>query len=623
MHPHRQPPATAIVTACLLALAMAGPADGAPGDATATLARAEAQVRIDPEASRRLAEQALVMLADAPDPGAQAQAQLLLCEHHAERDRTEARRRLDAARTLLASAARAGLHARALACEAELMESGGDGAGALALYEQSVLSAERADDRAQLAQSLFQRGYLRGVRGEFANGLSDLKRAAALFEALDMQAHLTTVYNGLAILHNRMGDAAQARSLYERALRQQESDGLERELVVTWHNLGRVNETLGDWPAAEQAFGKSLALARKLGYARGQSYALRGLAAATNAAGRPAQALEQLGQSAAAQQGLPDERLRGQIQLQRGIAMVTLGRRSEAKAALDTALAIFERAESPAEVALAHRALARLHADQGDWRAAYRALEGQYAVSDRLLRRQIDERVAALKLETDAAARETELRLLRREQEATARALEQERVAGQLRTTTLALGAVLAAVLAMLAWRLRRTGLAMRNLAHTDDLTGLPNRRDLLSRLEARLAAAGRCAVLIVDLDHFKRVNDVHGHAAGDAVLRAAADVLRDAARSPVAIGRLGGEEFAILIPDADASAARTLGERLRAAIAQMAPMQAHPELRLTASIGAALSRPGEASSDLLRRADHALYAAKSSGRNRVELAAE
>jgi diguanylate cyclase (GGDEF)-like protein len=175
----------------------------------------------------------------------------------------------------------------------------------------------------------------------------------------------------------------------------------------------------------------------------------------------------------------------------------------------------------------------------------------------------------------------------------------------------------------MLAWRLRRTGLAMRNLAHTDDLTGLPNRRDLLSRLEARLAAAGRCAVLIVDLDHFKRVNDVHGHAAGDAVLRAAADVLRDAARSPVAIGRLGGEEFAILIPDADASAARTLGERLRAAIAQMAPMQAHPELRLTASIGAALSRPGEASSDLLRRADHALYAAKSSGRNRVELAAE
>ena len=64
-----------------------------------------------------------------------------------------------------------------------------------------------------------------------------------------------------------------------------------------------------------------------------------------------------------------------------------------------------------------------------------------------------------------------------------------------------------------------------------------------------------------------------------------------------------------------------SLGERLRAAIAQMAPMQAHPELRLTASIGAALSRPGEASSDLLRRADHALYAAKSSGRNRVDTA--
>jgi diguanylate cyclase (GGDEF)-like protein len=606
----------------LLIASAAVPARAAD-DAAALLDRAEAAVRIDPEAVRRLAEQALAALQPSPDVDLQVRAELLLCEHEAERDRVRAQQWLAAARARLPQARAGAAAARADACEGEILENAGDGAGALVLYERAVAGAEQAGDRAQLAQALYLRGYLRGVRGEYANGLSDLKRAAALYDGLDMPAHRTTVHNGLAILYNRMGDAEQARLFYETALRQQQALGLERELVVTWHNLGRVLENLGDWGAAETAFAQTLALAQRLAYSRGQAHALRGLAAVENARGRHAQALALLDDSAATQRGLPDERLRGQIQLQRGIALAALARPAEARAALDEAMAVFARAESPAEVGRTHEALARLHAGQGDWSDAYRALADFKRVSDELLRRQIGQRFAVLKLETDAAARELELRLLQREREATSYALTQERLAGRLRTVSLVLGGVLAAVLAVLAWRLRRTGLAMRRLAHTDELTGLPNRRDVLARMD-RLRAAGRgVALLIVDLDHFKRINDGHGHDAGDAVLRGAAGVLRELAQPPVAAGRLGGEEFVLVAPDTDAAAATALAERLRAAIEGMQPEIDGGRLRVTTSIGVAVGRTDESSQALLRRADLALYAAKDGGRNRVVLAAD
>ena len=608
---------TALVLLPMLCLA---PALRAQDEPASLLERAESQVRIDPDDSRRLAEQALAQLHDSPDADLQVQALLLLCEHEIERDRAEAQRRLDAARKLVPGVRRAGLQARLFGCEGELRENGGDSAGALTLYEQAVLAAERADDRENLAQALYHRGYLRGVRGEFANGLSDLKRAAALYDALDRPAHRTTVHNGIAIVYNRMGDAQQARRFYESALKDQQAAGLKRELVVTWHNLGRVLENLKDWTAAEQAFGESLALSRELGYRRGRAHAMRGLAAVHNARGRPAQAMALLDEAAAIQRSLPDERLRGQIQLHRGLALAQLRRPAESRAALTEALAVFQRAESPAERAQVHEGLAQLSAEQHDWQPAFAQLQAFKEVSDELLRRQIDQRFAALRIEVDTTTREQEMRLLQREQQATAHALDQERLAGRLRNVSLVLGAVLAALLALLAWRLRRTGLAMQQLALTDELTGLPNRRDLLARLDAQLRQGERCALLIVDLDHFKRINDSHGHPAGDAVLRATADALRDVGRAPVAIGRLGGEEFVLLLPGADAPSAAALGERLRAAVAALDLGAIVPDGHLTTSVGITVSAAGDQASDLLRRADGALYAAKAGGRNRVEL---
>lgn len=150
----------------------------------------------------------------------------------------------------------------------------------------------------------------------------------------------------------------------------------------------------------------------------------------------------------------------------------------------------------------------------------------------------------------------------------------------------------------------------------TDRLTGLANRRAFALALESALASDRPCSVALLDLDHFKTVNDVHGHAAGDRVLAEVAAQLRGAAGGHGLVARMGGEEFVWLMQDAPAQTAelqcRYLCETVRSASLS---------LPVTLSVGLAHRRPDESAEHLLERADLALYAAKRNGRDRVEVA--
>jgi two-component system cell cycle response regulator len=163
------------------------------------------------------------------------------------------------------------------------------------------------------------------------------------------------------------------------------------------------------------------------------------------------------------------------------------------------------------------------------------------------------------------------------------------------------------------------------SLALTDDLTGLYNRRYVfahLSELIARHAEGGNnTAVMIFDIDHFKRVNDRYGHPAGDDVLRELAVRAQRNVRSVDLVGRLGGEEFVVVMPETNLSGAAVVADRLRLAVCDEAfNLPANGELiPVTISIGVAITAPGEDTLEgLLKRADEALYAAKNGGRNRV-----
>lgn len=167
----------------------------------------------------------------------------------------------------------------------------------------------------------------------------------------------------------------------------------------------------------------------------------------------------------------------------------------------------------------------------------------------------------------------------------------------------------------------------LRVLAVNDPLTGLLNRRGLTEQLTAhfRSRTAGAGCLLMVDIDHFKRINDVHGHQVGDAVLRNVADILRSTARQGDLVCRLGGEEFVVVALNTDRSGAGQLAERMREAVAGSRVPGRHPHepARCTVTIGVSMDfDSADALGAVLQQADAALYRGKSSGRNRVEWAA-
>jgi diguanylate cyclase (GGDEF)-like protein len=156
----------------------------------------------------------------------------------------------------------------------------------------------------------------------------------------------------------------------------------------------------------------------------------------------------------------------------------------------------------------------------------------------------------------------------------------------------------------------------------TDELTGVPNRRAVLGRLDPllRREEPAPCAILIVDIDYFKAINDQLGHSTGDEVLKVVAATVRAAVKEPAFFGRLGGEEFLIALPNTGLHAARAMAESFCELIEAIDTSRWFGDRhRITCSIGVSVSVPGrDTPSTMLQRADAALYSAKRGGRNCV-----
>jgi diguanylate cyclase (GGDEF)-like protein len=172
--------------------------------------------------------------------------------------------------------------------------------------------------------------------------------------------------------------------------------------------------------------------------------------------------------------------------------------------------------------------------------------------------------------------------------------------------------------------KLRRANADLDRLARIDALTGLYNRRQAQASLDEAVANARRydhpLSILMIDIDHFKQINDSHGHAVGDDVLRFVATLIRETLRAGDLVARWGGEEFLAVLPSTDRSSAEIVAERVRTAVSQTPVITGDPVIAVSVSIGAAVvtdHRPDE----LITAADAAMYAAKTAGRDTVHIA--
>jgi len=426
--------------------------------------------------------------------------------------------------------------------------------------------------------------------------------------------------NSIAIVYNRMGDAEEATHILQRALEAQRSTGLKRDEAATQRNLGDAYLSQRQINAAHTAYAAALELNRQMDYPRGQGYALRGLASVAIVQDDSNNALTLLARATQLQQQTPDLQLQAQIDLTRGMALHQLNRLKPSLASLSQALALFRQAGAKTELAVTYDELAKVNAELGNWREAFENRSLAQTLATQLLRSQIDQHFASLKVEFDTASREKENELLIRENVANQATLAQRLKASNLQTTVIVLVVLLLAVLATLVVHQRRASLRLRLLAMTDELTGVPNRRAVITLLTQMLRRSVEpTSILILDLDHFKSINDRHGHLIGDEALKQVSANLRYAVTDPAFFGRLGGEEFAAVLPATPLEEARRIAEVLRERVSRLDLSHWLGERHLTVSIGIATSLPGRDSiSTMLRRADSALYAAKDAGRNCV-----
>lgn len=318
------------------------------------------------------------------------------------------------------------------------------------------------------------------------------------------------------------------------------------------------------------------------------------------------------------------------IEVQSLLAQVNLRLGDSAQAVVHAQRAVEagQGARFSAPVVEALRILAEVARQRGDNAEALRRM-GEFAEAQRGYLDEIKTRELAVQLARHQTLQQAQsLELLERQNQL----LRLQQDVGEQRQTIFLLAlALLAGVLGFVVYwalRVKRLQLSFQQLAETDGLTALANRAHFTALCEQRLAAAdasGRTLALVLfDLDHFKQTNDVHGHPAGDAVLRAVGAAVLRALRPGMQAGRMGGEEFGLVFEADDLGKAVATVEDCRAAIAALSIPFESTELGVTASFGMARSNPQRRDfKALLIAADAALYAAKAGGRNRLCLAPE
>ena len=303
-------------------------------------------------------------------------------------------------------------------------------------------------------------------------------------------------------------------------------------------------------------------------------------------------------------------------------AQLTLGDVAEARRHALSAVQNSIQGEYTAPLGMAYQVLYQAARKQGDLPSALTYLE-KYMVADKgylddvsakaLAYQVVKQQVLSGRMQLDALNKQNQI--LQLQQALDRKAVENSRLYIVL---------LLMALCFIVLWifRLKRSQLRFMWLSRLDSLTGICNRKHFIEEAEQALLQASRArqpaALVIIDLDHFKQINDTYGHGVGDHVLKQAVAACRPRLGPRDVFGRLGGEEFAVLLPDCPGEQALVRAERLRAAIGALSPIE-DGELVVTASLGVALTaNVGYDVSELLVRADHALYRAKSEGRNRV-----
>ena len=487
-------------------------------------------------------------------------------------------------------------------------------------YEDGVEIGRASQDPSLLTRALALRGEMHYLRGAYGDALTDLKAAYDAAVAADDDGDRRYALNAIANLYGSAGEYERAIQYYQQSLRIARERALDLSVANALYNIGVTYDKLGRHADALAQYREVLAIHESRGDGDEVASTLRSMAISLIKLDRAEEAFDTIERARQVATGR-DEDLAASMRLTRASALRALRRGAEALPDLDAAWAWFEpqQARPFMEKILDERAQALAQA--GRHREALDARNQQLLLKEELHQAWRREQTARLRVEFDTDKTEQENRALQTENALRLAALEDaERIRALQWWVIFSAGVALVALLALVAIQVRNSR-KLRRIALTDELTGLPNRRATIAhvkqQLERRAQARTPISLVALDIDHFKRINDTYGHDAGDVVLKRVAERLRESFR-PGFVGRVGGEEFLAVVAAADADAAPAQAERARRAVESIDLSDLHPSLKTSSSFGIATLGSGEPWEQAAKRADAALYRAKSAGRNQV-----
>ena len=515
-------------------------------------------------------------------------------------------------------------HARALLCRAEfVMLTSGTQRG-LPEVDKAVALLADAHDPQLLGEALETRGDILSLLGEQAKAMLDFQRARAAYRQARIAGEVESLMLSIAVAYRRMGDSEQARRYFTQALQRMQARADWEGVATNLIQLGFLQEEAGAPDRAVRPFQQALDVAIAHRLPDTANSALLGLAEAQINLGQGETGLRTLERAREGFSARQDESAEDSLQLLTGQALARQGRHAEALAHYRQALPLIKRNGNDRYLAMLYKAQATSLEAMGHPAAALSDYKTYTDLQLTLQRKMRLEQGRLLDYEDEIRRGEFENRRLRADA-----ATKQEQVQALERVRhwqglTIVLGALLLALLTSLAWRHGKTSRRLSRESLIDPLTGMSNRAAIEAEAMRALGGATRpgesVSLLILDLDNFKAINDRHGHAAGDQVLRGATDAWHTVLRGRDPLGRIGGEEFVVVCADTTLEQALVVAERLREATATLRFDDIDPALRVTVSIGVAQSkRTDDTHEAVLARADAALYRAKQRGRDCVE----
>jgi len=514
--------------------------------------------------------------------------------------------------------------ARAMLCRADFIMAISGSQRGLPELEKAIALLRNGQEQQLLAEALETRGDILSLLGEQARAMLDFQRARAAYRDSGIDHEVESLMQSIAIAYRRMGDWPQAQRYFTQAVQRTQGKGDWESTASNLIQLGFLHGESGAPDKALASFRDAERVAMAHADADNLNAARLGLAESLIALGQPDAALEILQQARSGFAAGLDDSSEEMLLMLTGQALARQGRHAAALAQYAQAMPLIRQDGNDRYLAMLFKAQAASKEALGQAGAALEDYKRHTDLQMKLQGKMRLEQGRMLEYEYEIRRRDFENRQLRAEAAAKREEVATLQTVRRLQWLVIVLAALLVALLSSLAWRQWNKSRALHSLTLLDPLTGVANRpgieREAARALDESLREGMPLSLLMLDIDHFKAINDRHGHAAGDKVLRATASAWQAQLRGRDPLGRVGGEEFVVVCPDTTLEQAMVVANRLRDATRALRFDGIDPALRVSVSIGAAQAlKAGDSCDALIDRADSALYRAKQQGRDRVE----